>query len=155
MSSLCCTSWSCEISCCCCICNCCIAWLVLLPPLLLFSELDFVFLGFLSILSDFLLREKLTKKWQVTKAKQRFFVQVYKLLTITQLWAVAFFVSFSHFCGRKSERIERKFKTQNPNLSELELVCIRWVCCKRLICNCSCSWCINCSNCFRPASANC
>ena len=79
MSSLCCTSWSCEISCCCCICNCCIAWLVLFPPLL--------------------------------------------------------------FCP------------DSP--MELLLVCIRWVCCKRLICNCSCSWCINCSNCFRPASANC
>ena len=38
--------------------------------------------------------------------------------------ALAFvFVLFSR--EMKSERIERKFKTQNPNLSELELVCIR------------------------------
>ena len=60
MSSLCCTSWSCEISCCCCICNCCIAWLVLLPPLLLLW-IEFCYLNFLSILLDFLSQEKLKK----------------------------------------------------------------------------------------------
>ena len=80
----------------------------------------FCILIFLSIISDFLSWKKLTQKWQEPKAEQcatlqflhnkinqktnfaklpiakwLFLVKVYKLFTITQLWAVVTFVSVS------------------------------------------------------------
>ena len=39
---------------------------------------------------------------------------MYKLFTIAQLWVSSYFgVSFSH--ERRSERIERRFESQNPS----------------------------------------
>ena len=46
----------------------------------------------------------------------RISLQFYKLLTIAQLSALVIFVSVA-LLRKKSERVERKLKTQNPNLS--------------------------------------
>ena len=103
-------------------------------------RLRFCVFNFLSILSDFLSREKLTQKWHEPKAEQLLKLQflndkidqstnfaklpcakwlfLYKLQVIYNYSAfgcIYFCISFSH--ERKCERIERKYKTQNPLLS--------------------------------------
>ena len=105
-------------------------------------RLRFCVLNFLSILSGFLSWEKMTQKWQrsiaeqfsklqflsdkidqsttfaqLPSAKKAILVSIYKLLRIAQLLALLLCISFC--CERKSERIEGKFMTQNPNLGEM------------------------------------
>ena len=103
-------------------------------------------LNFLSILSEFLWREKLTQKWLETKAEQFSKLQFWNdkidhntnfvLLVLPSVKRLFFYNSTSYLqllsfwryflCQflreRKSERIERKFKTQNPNLRGGDIV---------------------------------
>ena len=100
------------------------------------SRLEFCVLNFLSILSGFRSREKLTQKGQKSKAEPFPKVQFLnnkidqlqsakRLIIIAQLLTL-FFVSVS-LMREKSERIERGFKTQNPTPSQkAPLRYLRW-----------------------------
>ena len=113
-------------------------------------RLGFCVSNFLLMFSDFLPREKLThKSWAILQNFQLLNDKLYsstkRVVNLSKLlfWSISsfdkwsfancsafgsshFFVSFSHV--RKSEKILRKFKTQNPSLRNRWKRAGKWQC---------------------------
>ena len=92
-----------------------------------FLWIGFCVLNLLSTLSDFLSREKLTQKWLEPKAEQFTKFKSWMINWPKYQFSSGYFgISFSR--EKKSERIERKFKTQNQNLWHLGIWLLKLGC---------------------------